>query len=681
MAETHGYERWIWTELLAFDVNQPDLDAQKYLDSLGFVPDVISLLISAADMVIVHESLEKDRILPGDYCSRDGHDGNEIRRRQVWTAYKLRDLITRLKQAGVKVYLSGFVHYLNNEFHHEWLSDHPECKQVMVTIGRCDALNILSRMSDGAYLEDLYARQLVRVCQDYGFDGWHGPDGYGPLNTPLHIVDCSDDMIGQFIESGQRELPDEVTAPSQDKIDNLRVRVDWIWRHRRMEWIAFYVDRWARFWGKIANSLHAIGRKAVVNSAWTRDPFEAIYRYGVDYRKLIEAGVDGIVVETVAGGQTLLDNSRNYHYDYLAMLLLIKAHVPNTKLICLSNTKDVVEDWDLLRHGPATIERESYALSNIYYVRKEGGLTRCADGFLACLGDGITREEWHWLDKQWQMGFGPMPKRVVGATLVWSDESLYSSVAEYPKTRRWSTHRLTHKLMEHDAPIHCAVDIDAIDRADGPLFVPNPHLLSPEHRHRLLESGKTVIAVGPDFTGWPKPSLEMVDSGSTQDAMRCRLYNGDCDVRMNPPVDATAVAPLADDRWNIPDPPYYRNELIFTPVSVEFLKACAELIRKVSRSFTPGSHLFLEVTKHIAEIGVMMNEQSPGVFRMALRNMDGINGRPKIDVGRKIDRVKVLSSFPVTTVRPNGSEFTLVVPPRGVVVCDVYTTGQGTEPQ
>lgn len=670
-------QRWIWTDLLAFDVNQPDHDAKNYLDTLGFVPDVISLLISAADIVLQHQGLENDRVLPGDFCSRDGHDGNEVRRRQTWTAYQLRDLIAGLRTAGAKVYLSGFVHYLNNQFHHEWLTDHPECKQVMTTIGRCDALNILARMSDGSYLEDYFARQLVRVCQDYGFDGWHGPDGYGPLNVPLHIVDCSDDMIGQFIEFGRHDLPDVVTAPSNDKPDRLQSRMDWIWRNRRMEWIDFYVHRWTRFWGKIATALHAIGRKAVVNSAWTRDPFEAIYRYGVDYRRLVDAGVDGIVVETVAGGQTLLDNSRNYHYDYLAMLMLIKAYVPDTRLICLCNTKDVIEDWDLLRHGPATIERETYALSNIYYIRADTGrLTRCADGFLACLGDGITQHEWLWLNRQWQLAFHNLPRSAVGAVLVWSDVALQRSVEEYPHTRNWSTHRIVHKLMESNAPIQSVVDISAIKQVDQtcPLLVPNPHLLPEHERRMLLESGRMIIAIGPDLTGWPDGTFELIDHGSN-DVLRCRLYNTTASIAVTTPPDQTMPA-LAQDRFNIPDPPYFRYELTFVPVSKWFIESCAQLIREISGAFSLGNDTVHEITTLTAEIGVMMAQQHEGVYRVALRNMSGFYGRPLLDIKRPIEKVKVLSSFPVTTVHPKGSTFSVVVPTRGVVVCDVYTSRQ-----
>lgn len=674
MTDTTHCQRWIWTELLAFDVNSPDYDTARYLGELGFVPDAISLLISAADIILQHEGLEKDRVLPGDFCSRDGHDGNEVRRRQVWTAHQLRDLIARLRAAGVKVYLSGFVHYLNNQFHHEWLTDHPECKQVMTTLGRCDALNVLARRSDGSYLEDFFASQLARVCIDYGFDGWHGPDGYGPLNVPLHIVDCSDDMIDQFIGGGQRDLPEVVTAPSQDKPEKLQARMDWIWRNRRMEWIAFYVDRWTRFWGKIASTLHAIGRKAVVNSAWTRDPFEAIYRYGVDYRRLIDAGVDGIIVETVAGGQTLLDNSRNYHYDYLAMLMLIKAHVPDTMLVCVCNTKDVIEDWDLLRHGPATIEREMYALSNVYYVRADTGeLTRCADGFLACLGDGITSQEWHWLDKQWQRSFHPMPLRAVGATLVWPADALSRGVEEYPRTRRWSNHRVVYKLMECNAPIQSVVDIEGIRHVQGPLLLANPHLLSERQRGELLASGKTIIAVGPDFSNWPAGAMELVDAGD--DAMRCRLYNASCpSIEFNP--ESSSGGALPADRWNVPDPPYFRYELVFAPVSRAFLEACAELIRRVSGAFTLHGETVPDVTTHVAEIGVMMVEQQPGVYRVALKNMDGIYGRPRLDIGRPIEKVTVRSSFPVTTVRPAGGMFSVVVPARGAVVCDVFTQPQ-----
>jgi hypothetical protein len=264
-----------------------------------------------------------------------------------------------------------------------------------------------------------------------------------------------------------------------------------------------------------------------------------------------------------------------------------------------------------------------------------------------------------------------MPLRAVGATLVWSSDALRRSVIEYPHTRRWPVHRILHKLMEHNAPVQAVANISEIAGVEGPLLVANPHLLGDEERDRLLRCANPIIAVGPDFAGWPDASSEIVDSAGDGDAMRCRLYHASADVVFT--SAERSAPPLPADRRSIPDPPYFRYELVFTNVSKPFLEACAKLIRQVSDSFSLSDATIVELTRHVAEIGVMMVEQEPGVFRIALRNMDGIYGRPKIKLGRRITKIVVRSPFPVTTVRPSGDEFTIVVPTRGIVVCDVYT--------
>jgi hypothetical protein len=43
------HERWIWTELIAFDNERPDLGVGEYIDKAGFVPTAVCLLIGSPD--------------------------------------------------------------------------------------------------------------------------------------------------------------------------------------------------------------------------------------------------------------------------------------------------------------------------------------------------------------------------------------------------------------------------------------------------------------------------------------------------------------------------------------------------------------------------------------------------------------------------------------------------------
>ncbi|MEN6301774.1 MAG: hypothetical protein ABFD96_03575, partial [Armatimonadia bacterium] len=392
------HERWIWVELIGFDVEQPDYGVAEYLDTAGFTPDVICLLLTSPDFVLSHEDHAGEVELPPDYCSRDGHEFGRHRQRQKWTNRQLQGLVRGLQERGVKVFLTVFTAWYRDKFHQEWLGQHQEVFMVFRSLGVGYALNCLARLKDGTYFQDYWAQKLVQTLKYYGFDGWQGADGWGPLNGPIWEVDFSDDMVGQFAAfcgagactppavihdhqsgGGQApalQLPEAVTQQCGYEVEKLQARAEWIWRNARSEWIAFWSDRWAGFWQTVLAALHAEGKQAVINSAWGRAPFEALYRYGVDYQKIAAAGVDGMIVETAAAGLSLdpraADEGR--HFDFLSMFGLVRAYLPDLRLIFLHNAHDIVEEWDALRHVPAVLEKEIWSLANVWHVTRNGAL-------------------------------------------------------------------------------------------------------------------------------------------------------------------------------------------------------------------------------------------------------------------------------------------------------------------
>ncbi|MBM3501076.1 MAG: hypothetical protein FJX74_20690, partial [Armatimonadetes bacterium] len=283
------HERWVWTELIGFDRDQPDRGVAEYLAAAGFVPDGVCLLLTCPDFVLSHRDRPDEVDLPPDFCARNAHERNPLRRRQTWTNWDLKALIRGLHDRGIQVYLTVFT--WSSRFRHAWLRDHPEVGPVVRDAGWSASVNALARLSDGRYLEDLWIEKLTEVLEDYGFNGWHGADGFGPLGGPIYRLCVSDDMVGQFAESGAAPLPPEVTGSCGHDLEKLEARAAWIWRHAREAWIAFYAERWARFWRKTVAALHARGKRAVINSAWGREPFESLYRYGIDYRRIAKTGV------------------------------------------------------------------------------------------------------------------------------------------------------------------------------------------------------------------------------------------------------------------------------------------------------------------------------------------------------------------------------------------------------
>jgi hypothetical protein len=657
------HERWIWVEPIGFDVEQPDLGVAQYLDTCGFIPHTICLLMTSPDFVLSHEDRGDEFDLPPDFCARDGHEFGRDRQRQVWTNRQLQQLIANLHARGVRVFLTVFTAWYRDQYHHEWLADHREVFYVFRELGVGYAINPTARLADGTPFADLWARKLVQTLSYYGFDGWQGADGWGPLSGPIYYVDFSDDTVEQFGEwliahsegchcqprwqCGEgdtntatrpgrgTQLPSQVTEPWNDDLTKLEARADWIWRDARHEWIDFWSDRWADFWRTVMTALHAEGKEAVINSAWGRAPFEALYRYGVDYRKIVDAGVDGMIVETAAAGLSLdpraADDKR--HYDFLSMFALVRAYLPDLKLIFLHNAHDIVEQWDAMRHVPAVLEKEIFSLANTYRV--DGlRLQPAADGFLVCLGDGFTREEWAWLERKWQFSFGQSPRRIVGVTLVWSDALMQAEIDDLTLTRRPLSHRLLYELMAVGAPLGAVVRVEDISSMQGPLLALNGHLL-PAAERAALESytGGEVVSVEPE--------------GAASSGLRSITY----------PTPA-----LSDDVSGFIDQRGYWDHLVQRLPGDEFFADCSQRLWDVVMpgvSF-PGDQVTLSIM-----------EMQTGKLRVAIKSKVWIYCKPEIDLGKDIRGIEVVTEFPAVRLRPQGSKFEVRIPPRGITVVDV----------
>ncbi|MGC9317477.1 MAG: hypothetical protein ACP5KN_05505 [Armatimonadota bacterium] len=659
------HERWIWTELIGFDNTQPDLGVGEYLGTAGFTPDGICLMLTSPDFVLSHESVAHEITLPEDVCSRDGHEFNPHRQRQAWTNRQLQDLLAELHTHDIQAFLTVFTRFYGNRFHHEWLSDHREACMVFRSHGWASAVNCLSRLSDGSYFEDHFIPRLVEVLDYYGFDGWHGADGWGPLSGPIYEVDMSDDTVRQFAEATGLDLPAHVMGPCGHEVEGLKARAQWLWRNVRHEWIEFYAQRWTQFWRKVLEALHASDKQALINSAWGRAPWEALYRYGVDYRRIVEAGVDGIVVETVAAGLAM--DPRPYaadvtrHFDFLSMLMLMRARMPDARLIFLHNTHDVVEEWDAIRHNPTLLEKEIYSLANVHHTTGDGDLRPSADGFLVCLGDGLDDDHWRWLRRRWRLAYSGSPRRVLGATVVWSDALMGAQTEDFTRTRSWTVHRLVFHLMTDGAPVQATVDVEEIEAASGAILVLNHHLLPADELGSVLGyEGGPVILIGRPGDDLPTPGVRFDDRCGPM-SLSCLIYGATLDDV--PRVEECVAPDLPDDPLAIEEPRGYWDHLAFRAVSDSFLKACAEAITAVSGG--------CRIVEGAEDVAMMATEQTSGRLRVAIKNKTDFYARPTVDVGRDIAGVDILTEYPSLMVRPQGSTFAVRVPGKGITVVEI----------
>ncbi len=679
-------DQWVWTELLAFDNSAQDYGVADYLATLGFVPQTICMLFSSPDLFLLHDNLNQEEKLSPLFCSRDAHPGNGTRLRQDWTNFQLRNLIQTLKDAGSACYLSCFTTYYQNRYHQEWMGLHPEAREVYAFNHRGSEMNALQLLADNTLLEDLLVPKVVQTCLDYGFAGWHGPDGWGPLaGGNLMNVDFSDGIMRQFLADRDWKLPPCLVEPcskivTQEEIEaaqatghaipddglkQLQQRAAWIWENHRLEWIHFNVGRWEQFWRKMTEALHAAGLKNAINSAWTKGNFDALYEYGIDYRKMAALGIDAMVVEAVALSISQgHPDEKWYHDDYASALAEIKAAAPDLKLVFLHGIKDVVESWDNLRSATPGYERELYQLSNLYYL-DERGLRRSADGLLACLADGIAPHEWDFIRKCWQTAFEGHPISAGEATVLWHDAMLNDGLTDFMADGFLPGQKQIAALMRAGLPLQTYARFEHANCAPGAVFVPSAHLVPAKDLENLLAShpGPVLLSGRANILKRYMTDAEVISDGR----MAFMIAKGG--VRGHETALPTPDIPYVPTTGRL----YFVHDRERQAVAPElWTKATEAALSAIHKAMRKNNQFFAEIDD--PRCSLLTRCMGNGIFDVAIENRAEW-GRlmPTLTISKPYDRLEILSSFPLReSHRANEFSFSVSVPPRGIAVVRVY---------
>ena len=564
---------WIWTELLAFDNESPDLGVTEYFARQKTKPQGITLLISAVDFVLQHENWSSPHAFPADICSRMGHEGNGVRKRQNWDSEQLKRLVNLIHAHDCKVVFSFFCYYLGNKFHREWAHEHPEC----LTGWNNGSVNLMARMADGTLLEDYFVRKLMEVEEYYGFDGWHGPDNCGPGWT-IFTNYFGNAFVALFRDwLGADRLPEEYRHDLADDAQG-KERMRWIWENLRDEWIDFINSRWTSFWKKTVDALHATGRIAVINSPDTKCLFGCLYYLGMDYRDIARIGVDMIVMETTSIGFSLTRGWRDYMTEFAAVMQEMATSMPGVKICMMPSIKDAVESYDALDHFKPMFERDFHYLAT-RHIMKNGQLNRTAEAFLVCLGDYITDEEWRWLDQLYEASTSFKATR--SGELVWlhAPEVYESLRAEY---RRKGTPEECYQIARLEElgglDISTVATPNELDALEHPLIVPNFHLLNNALKQKILAKKQLVVLLGDlqpqkDYPSGAAVVRQPLNTGWT---LSCAILNSSLSsdvTELEPAIDAIpfCTTPVP---WN----PYADLPPAAT-VPPAFWQACSAKIR------------------------------------------------------------------------------------------------------
>ncbi len=608
-----GFDNYVWIELIGFDNEKEDCGVGDFLNKTGFTPAGVFLLVTSVDIINTHKDVESEYELDEYFCSYVGHPFNDERQRQRWTNLQLKRLVNSLHKHGVESYISMF-DYMSPKAEF----NHPELYTSLWTDGKEDnphCLYMTKRFADGSLYEDFFLKASVKFLSDYGFDGIHLADGLCRPRYPLQWADMSDDMLSQA----------GITIPEGEKRDI------YIAKHKRREWIEFCTKRWGQYLQKVIRGIHNEGYKIAVNSSWTKDPMEAYYRYGIDYKQVSELPIDLFVAENGAPTLCIIDNEANagykqsyeerktLHHAFRASLMLTGVCMQNTKLVPLYPVRDTAEQYDVIHHLPTALSKHSAAIFSSFVWGKDG-LVPVISGNTFCLGDGLSSENWRYLRLCADNAYVKDVKSVLGATVIWSDERNKNEINELISHRTPSTHRLLSLVLRRGAQVFKTAHINNLDYVCGDILVTNPHLL-PENELEKIKSYKNGRII----------------------YLSAEKDENDYSTEQNP-IGIGFPYPL-----------------FFTDANEEILEKCVNEINE-GLCYISGSKEECRVQE------IITGEKTS---RFIITNDEYYYTRPKIHTGRKINSVNVINKVMGYKASITDDAFKLLVPLMGVAIAEV----------
>ena len=605
--KNEGFHNSIWIELIGFDKDLPDFGVGEYLDRIGFIPDSISLHLTCVDYVNRHEGMAEEYVLPKYVCSYCGHEANDERCRQDWTNYDMRNFVKVLHSYGIKVFASFFDGGYNREFS-PFVSEHTElCMNDEYGM----PIMMIKRFKDGTYYEDFLLKKMIQTVKDYGWDGIQVADGISSPRVKIWDGDFSDDLI----EQSGIEVPEGVD------------RAEYISKYKRVEWINFFRTRWGAFLRKLIGGLKAEGILTQVNSAWTRDPLEAIYRYGTDYRDIEEAGADYFMVEDVSSDVAILeykfidyDDRKLAHFEYLANLMAINVYT-NMHTTPLFPIWDNLEQWDMIHHMPTAMERAA-AGNFTHFTMRNNKLTPITGGPHFCLGDALKKEDWDFIRHTIDNGYSPDAIDTEGATFIWSGARMENELTEFIKYARIHSTRWLALLKRNGAQIAKMADISQLDILSGDIVVANYDLL-PEDEQRMIDdySKGRVIKVG-----------------------------------IVPIIDVSNIINPSGERWE------WLRKLDFAPVPDGYVDEQVAIINA-----TANAKLVFDSDM------CTLNEIKTGenTSRILIDNTEFYYALPEVETKRKIKNIKIITKPDAYPFNKKDNWFKLRVAPRGIDIIEI----------
>ncbi len=669
---------WYWIELIGFDNTAPDYGVEEFYAKLNGMPEGFSILFSHIDFINDFDKEKGEYELLSCDCSYAGHIHGGDRDRQAWTSLQLKGLIKELHKKNAKVIFSlfNFFEYIddNGELkqtnfcsQHKELICYDQNKQVYE-----NSINILKRFKDGTYYEDYLFAKLKEVIDYYGFDGMQVADGISSNRPAIQKGDFSDDIVGQFVLWLKSENKDvdfsKLKVRCDDSVSLYKTRRKYILENLYFEFLCFQNARWKCFYDKMYQILEPEKYILFINSFWTRDPFEALYRYGIDYQVSYKEGVYALMVEEVSttlpsqskecvGGFTnSLKMTRYAHYEFFLMQMLLKAYIPQYKQIPLLPINDNQEQWNAINDVTNELKRAIYRRNNctVFYDNK---YVPCVDASLYCLCDGVSEHDWNFLENVNSLRVLEDIKGVVGYTLYYPKRHLFEDLKRYIETKDYGFYKLACMLLSKGTQIGSVITETDVANYKSPILVLFPEFLDDDEIRSLLNARATVVFVSKEkaignvlfekdiIISTNKNCLDI--SHATLSMLEIPLKVKKCDQSFRDNHGGIWTAPLKYNEW-----------------STTYLKRLGKVLNALI-----GCPILKNETD--CECKITTFEKKNGNYLMIISNDEYYKCNPKIVFDKKIKKVVSLTKY--AGYKINFAENTACIPVslRTIEMCEI----------
>ncbi len=667
---------WHWIELIGFDNTLPDFGVEAFLSRLAEAPEGISILFSNLDFVNAFRADEKEFFLRPCDCSYDGHPFGEEHARQAWTNVQLKALIKTLQARDIKVVFSIFNYAVYHDENGQtvvssFASEHPQLFNYNQNFQKSTTLNFAKTMQGGGLYGAYFVEKLKQVIDYYGFDGVQLADGISHSRPSIENGDFTDEIVGQFrqwLQNNGKNVSKKLCDVGDD-VEKYRVRRKYILRNLYFEFLLFTDACYQQFYDCLYAKVDPKKYIIILNTFWTRDPFEAFYRYGVDYRTAYHKDVYAFMIEDVSpnypvlmkndrGGVTPCMKDVKYsHYEFFTMQTFLKALLPQAKFVSLSAVRDTQEQWNAIHDTTNELTRAIYRRENCK-IFHDGQWMNCSSAPFYCLSDGVPAHDWALMNKL-ENRRAENVCGVLGYTYFYARDAVKKEVQAYAKTRVYTAQKTVNELLKCGAQICGAVTPESVQDLSSPILALFPENYSQEEQQALLASkAPTVIlsykqAYGQElYRGNVILSVRNASFALTDEQIQA-LRSVDTWKRCNKIAEnangAVWTSPLRYQEWN------------------------ERFLRRLSAILNAWAGAPNVVEEQACECKITTFQTGENRFVMLVSNDEYWVSRPKISFPKPLQSVKSLTKYAGYRVPVYKNSFFPKVAPRSMEIIEIET--------